>query len=122
MISALAGCSLLVGLFCPFLGSMTFVIYFSTAAATTIAFLAFFFGSDPEIIFLAWLATVVAIQVGFAISIMIMAMLKPKRPGTSYFAEQHKQTRPSLVDQDLVAQASKRGEMTQIGHRGALDT
>jgi len=121
MIWSLAGFSLLVGLVCPMLGSVAFVIYFSMAAATAIALLAFVFGSGAGMVLVAWLATIVAIQAGCALSIVLLAMLKPKRTGTSHFATQHEQGRPSLVDNDLVAQPVQAGP-TQADHRGPLDT
>ena len=99
MILALACFSLLVGLVCPLLGSVAFVIYFSVAAASAIALLAFLSGSGAGMVLLAWLATVVAIQVGCVLSIMILAMLKSNRAGASFFAMQHEQ--PSPVDEDL---------------------
>ena len=101
MILALACFSLLVGLVCPLLGSVAFVIYFSMAAASAIALLAFFSGSGAGMVLLAWLATVVAIQVGCVLSIMVLAMLKSNRAGASFFAMQHEQDRPSPVDEDL---------------------
>jgi hypothetical protein len=99
MILALTGFSLLVGVACPFFGSTSFVIYFSIAAAAAIALLAGSSGSSAGIIFLAWLATIVATQVGFALSVVFLAMRKPKRSGALYLAEQHKQLLPFLVDQ-----------------------
>lgn len=74
----LASFSMIAGMLIAVAGSVALVIYFSAAAATIIAVLEIWLGGSFGTVALAWFATVFAVQFGFALATMALAIAKSR--------------------------------------------
>lgn len=119
MIWAIALFSFAVGVVCPFMVSISFVLYFSGAAAVIIAALVLLFGSSWSMVFLAWLSTIVAIQAGFAFSTLIQAVLAGDGGGRIFAALRRETARPAPADKSVVVRTKSKGQPHTDQHRAA---
>lgn len=78
MIGFLAVISFAAGVIAPFIATVAFVLYFSFVAASVIAAFSLLYGASVWMAVAAWLATIVAMQAGFALSMLAMAALQQR--------------------------------------------
>jgi len=74
MIETLIVFSFLVGALAPLVTTVAFVLYFSMAAATAIALFGLASGAGFSFAAGAWAATILSMQVGFALSLLGMSI------------------------------------------------
>ena len=73
MAFVLAVLSLVVGMALPFLSSVAYVLYVSIALAVGCVVFGLIFHADVLMLLLAWIASIVALQAGFALSLAGLA-------------------------------------------------
>lgn len=103
----LAGFSVAAGMLIAIVGSVALVIYFSAAAATIIAVLEIWLGGSFGTVAVAWFATIFAVQFGFALATMALAMAKSRGWNSTKPPARPEQQPAGPIDSGTLAQSRR---------------